>query len=76
MNNGFTPTEARLIEVLSDGKVHPRLELVDYLPDPLSSYDALKMHLGRLRKKLQAKDEDLVFVAAHKVWGYRHVRNL
>jgi DNA-binding response OmpR family regulator len=68
-NNGFTPTHLRILEVLKDGKLHPKRELVACLWDELSEEHALNRHIstlkGQLRKHGQAVDCVIVGNARH-----------
>jgi hypothetical protein len=54
-NNGFTPTEHRIMEVLQDGLPHTREEIHACLSDELSSLDAIKPHICSLRPKLESR---------------------
>ena len=48
----FTPTERRIVTLLSDGFAHTHAEVKGCLDDDLSSDDAVKTAVCRLRKKL------------------------
>lgn len=71
----FTPTELRMLEVLSDGRQHTRKELHACLYDELSSLKTVKFHVSTLRKKLERRGETIVCVLNNGV-HYRHVRLL
>ena len=72
----FTPTQVRILQVLSDGKKHDKKELRECLGDDLTSDKTLSVHLCFLRKKLQAIGEDITTELTYKKWAYRHVRLL
>ena len=48
----LTPTEARILAVLADGKPHARGVLMRCLDDDLAGPGALRIHIHRLRQKL------------------------
>lgn len=49
----LTPTQQRMLTLLSDEKPHNRFALQKCLRDELGSVQGIKMHLSMLRKKLQ-----------------------
>jgi len=75
-NNGYTPTQAAMIKVLSDGQRHRREELHACLPDELGGLINVHNHLSKLRKKLRPKGEDIVCELYERRIHYRHVRIL
>lgn len=68
----FTPTERRILKVLSDGKPHTRKELFACLPDDLASLSSIKPHLTKLRKKLRPLGQEIVCLIEKHV-RYQHV---
>lgn len=56
----FTPTETRLLKILSDGNRHHKDELFECLDDDMSSLNALAKAICLLRKKLPNGDGILV----------------
>ncbi len=56
---GFTPTERRLLVVLEDGKAHPASQLMRELNDDLTEKTTLVMHISNMRAKLRARGEDV-----------------
>lgn len=74
-NNGYTPTEARIVEVLSDGMPHPMRELVACLWDA-DQGDASNVHphLTAIRSHLRPKGEDILCQMVNRRLMYRHVR--
>lgn len=72
-SNGFTPTEQRILDVLSDGKSHIRAELLRCLDD-LSIESSVRPHLMRLRAKLRLRGETIVRVWVQRRCEYQHVR--
>lgn len=71
----FTPTERKILEVLSDGMPHTRDELNQCLSDDLAASTALKNHMCQLRKKLPA-GQDVICQYKNKQYHYRHIRLL
>lgn len=72
MTAEFTPTQQRMLDVLSDGGLHGKDELVRCMSDPLS--DNIKPHLHRLRKLLRPQGHDIVLqYGPDRRWHYRHV---
>ena len=56
----LTKTEARIMELLSDGLDHPQDALVDCLEDSLATRVNLKNHIFNLRQKLKPERRDVV----------------
>ncbi len=71
--NGYTPTQQAMLDVLSDGKRHTRQELHACLPDPLGALSNIQPHLTAIRKKLQPKGHDIVCEYNRGLF-YRHIR--
>lgn len=63
--NGFTPTEERIFDLLSDGHPHSRDELFKCLTDDLADTSAIRPHLTRLRGKINPKGFDILYVPRH-----------
>ena len=76
MINGFTPTQKRMLELLSDGLPHRREELHKCLEDDLSQLNAIQPHISRIRDKIRGKGEDIICVYFERTIGYQHVRVL
>jgi len=74
--NGFTPTQKRMLKVLSDGQRHTREELHACLDDELSALSAIQAHITYIRKHLEIRGEDIVCVARDRSYHYQHVRLL
>ena len=72
----FTPTQRRILLVLSDGMPHPFAELLACLPDELSDISALRMMLSKMRKVLRPRGEDIICQHLYHSHQYRHVRLL
>jgi hypothetical protein len=72
----FTLTQRILVEVLKDGQPHKRADLMEYLPDNLSSSGALRFHICNIRKILKTRGMDIVCVWHRKCWCYRMMREL
>lgn len=55
-HNGFTPTQARIMSILSDGAWHPRRVLIAAI-DEQADANLLNGHLFELRKVLKPRGE-------------------
>lgn len=72
----FTPTESRLLSLLSDGLPHSKKELHACLYDSLGILNNIQAHISHLRSKIRPKGEDIVCEYAKRQIWYRHVRLL
>lgn len=54
MREPLTPTQQRMLMVLSDGLSHHRQDLHACLSDELSSMSTIRFHISKLRQKLPA----------------------
>ena len=72
----FTPTEQRLLTILSDGMPHKRSELLAVLPDELGGFGNVRKHLTQIRKRLRPRGEDVICEFYQRSYYYRHVRLL
>jgi hypothetical protein len=72
----FTPTQQRLLKVLSDGMPHKREELMACLADGLSNPVTVNNHLADIRKFLRLIGQDIICEFIHRQRQYRHVRLL
>lgn len=75
-DNGFTPTQQRILDVLSDGKDHTRKELHSCLPDELSQLSAIQKHVSKIRKVLQPKGFLILCTIHNRRICYRYVRSV
>lgn len=77
MDPHFTPTERRILALLSDGLMHTREEMIGCLYDELSGLPSLRVIVCRMNKKLKPIGQELVCrsMGAHTV-RYQHVRLL
>lgn len=73
----FTPTEGRIIDLLSDGLPHHRKELMALLNDDRAEYKTLSVHIFRMRQKLRPHGQDITTEVGrgYKIM-FRHVRLL
>ena len=73
----YTPTQCRILAVLSDGQLHSRDELFACLNDDMTNLTCLRVHLAYLRKKMAEIGETIKTVKFHTKgpgnW-YQHVR--
>ncbi len=74
----FTPTEQRILNVLSDGMLHSKDELMKCLDDDLAQRSAVDPHISNLRKKLNPVGQHITCETNGNAWTfkYRHVRLL
>jgi DNA-binding CsgD family transcriptional regulator len=70
----FTPTEKRMLRVLSDGLPHSRDELQLCLWDNLGAVSNIRCHLTSIRRKLRPRGEDVLCVIHRSRPAYRHVK--
>jgi DNA-binding winged helix-turn-helix (wHTH) protein len=71
----FTPTQQRIINLLSDGKAHDKYELLEKcMEDELASVGTLAVHICNIRKQLHTIGEDILCVFVQRKYAYRHVR--
>lgn len=69
----FTPTEQRMLKILSDGFPHHKSELQACLYDEEST---IRQHIYNIRAKLRPRGEDIVCELRLHGIHYRHVRLL
>ena len=69
-NNGFTPTQRKILDVLSDGQGHSTEELRKCLWDELTDVSTVRVHLTQMRAKLRPIGQDILYRDSM----YRHVR--
>ena len=76
MNNGYTPTEKRIINLLSDGRAHSREEIHELLEDELSPLSAINYHITNLRSKVKGRGLIILCVSVRRNLRYQLVREL
>lgn len=72
----WTPTERRMLAVLSDGLPHTRGELHACLWDDHAALQAIRFHISCIRRKLAPLGETIVCELHLGTVHYRHVRLL
>jgi DNA-binding CsgD family transcriptional regulator len=72
----FTPTERRIVRLLSDGLPHPLAALKACLDDELAGPRAFRRHLTQIRRKLRDSGEAVLAVYHNRTLHYQHVRLL
>ena len=72
----FTPTERRILSLLSDGLPHKRKEVHGCLDDDLAAMAAIRWHIMNLRTKLRRSGQDIVCELVGRTINYRQVRLL
>lgn len=72
----FTPTEQRIIDLLSDGLPHARSELMGLLNDDMTTVKTLGMHIYRIRNKLAGHGQNIIteVVGGRRQIHFRYVR--
>ena len=76
-NNGFTPLERRMLDLLSDGLPHLRSELHACCEDELSRpASAVGQRLSKIRKKIRPVGEDIICRLYHGKLHYQHIKVL
>jgi hypothetical protein len=73
---GFTPTQQRMLNLLSDGLPHSREAMLECLQDEHCSPTGHLAHLTAIRKVLRPKGEDVLCEYRQRRPFYRHVRLL
>lgn len=76
MKRQFTPTQQRMVDLLSDGLPHSRHELHACLNDELQPLIHITPHLTLIRKVLRPKGQDIICEIYNRTVHYRHVRLL
>lgn len=54
MTNNFTPTQQAMLDVLKDGLLHPRSELIACINDPEENANTFHQALFRFRQNLRS----------------------
>lgn len=49
----YTPTQRRIMDILSDGMPHPKEEIQETFYDPMAVSGAVRTHISYLRKKIE-----------------------
>lgn len=56
-DTAFTPTQAKILALLSDGRPHTRAEIRRLLPDEYAKTAAIRKHIHRIRQSLPEGEE-------------------
>lgn len=75
-NNGFTATEQRIIDLLSDGMPHTKEEIHGRLWDEMAEVRAITFHISNIRAKLRPRGQDIICEFNRRRIYYRHIRLL
>jgi DNA-binding response OmpR family regulator len=70
----LTPTERRILAILSDGKPHPRQELQGCLNDDLATPQVVRQHISNLRTKIDSGQE-IISTFHNKKMCYRLIKS-
>ncbi len=74
--NGFTKTETKILELLSDDRAHTREEIHSCLPDELGELGNIHTHIMNIRKKIRPIGQDIRYEQLGTKRYYRLVRTL
>jgi hypothetical protein len=69
----FSPIEKRMMQVFRDGRPHTIYELHRCIQDEYGRIDNVKMHVTRLRKKIQPLGHDILCVWYKMMFRYQQV---
>jgi hypothetical protein len=72
----FTPTESRIIKLLSDGLPHKKKEIHECLYDDMGRLNNIQQRISMIRKKLRPIGQDIICELIGYSIQYRHVRLL
>jgi len=56
----LTPTQRRMLDLLSDGKPHKKAELKNLLSDELSKVNTIQYHISLLRSHVRERGQEIV----------------
>lgn len=70
----MTPTQARINQLLSDGKSHLKDELVGCLWDEQSEPETIRYHISTLRKVLEILGEEIICEMSGRRVSYRKAK--
>ncbi len=76
MDNGYSPTQQRILNLLADGKPHSKDEIHELLEDDLAPVSAIHFHITQLRKKLEGRGQNILCVLHRRNAKFQQVRNL
>ena len=69
----YTPTEQRIIDLLSDGLPHTRADVIKCLKDHLADFNTLAVHMFNLRRKVRPCGQDILLVYRKGGYHYQYV---
>jgi hypothetical protein len=73
MNQKYTPTQTKIMSLLSDGVAHTMDEVREKLEDPLMGRNSVSFHFVKLRKLLHPKGLTILCVLENRKIKYRLV---
>lgn len=59
----WTPVQAKMLQVLSDGKPHTKEELHACLHDDLGNMSNIRAHLTAINKQLRQSEQEIVCIS-------------
>jgi DNA-binding response OmpR family regulator len=69
----YTPTEERILRVLSDGLPHSHDDLRELLCDDMAVKRTINTHVSNIRRKLKPLGQTIVCEYIRKRQHYRHI---
>jgi DNA-binding CsgD family transcriptional regulator len=69
----FTPTQKKIMDILSDGHPHLETDLIKLGIDEFANPRTLKMHLSMIRKKIRPKKREIISTRLHRKLYYQLV---
>ena len=72
----LTPIQRKIYLVLEDGRLHTKFELLSCLDDEVGTFDAVKVHISRLREKLKPRGLGILLDRANDIIQYRLVQHV
>ena len=73
MTSEFTPTQQKIMNLLSDGEPHGKIDIYNCLPYELGQLNSVHRHLTHIRRKLKPKGEGILCVIVNRKLAYRYV---
>jgi len=72
----LTRSQQIIYDILSDGRAHPRQDMIEAMPDELFCGHTLTVHMSNLRSKLRPIGQDVVCTRVGNASSYSLVRTL
>lgn len=69
----LTPTEQKIIDLLSDGLPHQRADVLKCVNDRLADLHTLAVHMFNIRRKVRPFGKDVLLVTRKGGYHYQYV---